>query len=191
MLREAGGGPNGVEGADRRQRVIILIATGSELQLAMGAAEVLEREGIPTRVVCLPCWELFEAQDQAYRDAVLPPAVRARVGVEVGASLGWERWVGDRGRDHRPGSLRCIGAGPVDLREVRVHRGARRGHRPRGPEGEVRGPIPTLEPRAICLRSAPGASPVSPVRPVSTEPPIRCASHSDLTTAEPTSSGCC
>jgi transketolase len=76
---------------------IILIATGSELQLAMAAADELERGGIATRVVSLPCWETFDLQDQAYRDMVLPPAVRKRVSVEVGVSLGWERWVGDEG----------------------------------------------------------------------------------------------
>jgi transketolase len=76
---------------------LILIATGSELQLAVAAAEQLTAEGIGTRVVSLPCWETFDLQDQAYRDAVLPPAVRARVSVEIGASLGWERWLGDDG----------------------------------------------------------------------------------------------
>ena len=87
VLREAVG----------RKPVLILIATGSELQLAMGAAERLEADGTPTRVVSLPCWELFEAQDAAYRESVLPPDVRARVSVEMGVSLGWERWVGDGG----------------------------------------------------------------------------------------------
>ena len=76
---------------------IILIATGSELQLAMGAAEALEAEGTPARVVSLPCWERFDAQDSAYRDAVLPPAVTARVTMEMGISLGWERYAGDAG----------------------------------------------------------------------------------------------
>ena len=76
---------------------LILIATGSELQLAMGAADALEADGIPTRVVSLPCWEAFDAQDAAYREAVLPPAVRKRVSVEIGVSLGWERWTGDEG----------------------------------------------------------------------------------------------
>ena len=76
---------------------VILIGTGSELQLAFAAAEALNGEGVPARVVSLPCWELFDAQDQAYRDSVLPPAVRKRISVEVGASLGWERWVGDEG----------------------------------------------------------------------------------------------
>ena len=87
VLREAGGGVPS----------LILIATGSELQLAFAAAEALEGEGIPSRVVSLPCWERFEAQDQAYRDAVLPPSVRKRVSIEIGVSLGWDRWVGDEG----------------------------------------------------------------------------------------------
>jgi transketolase len=76
---------------------LILMATGSELQLAFAAAENLEADGIRTRVVSLPCWETFELQDQAYRDAVLPPSVRKRVSVEIGVSLGWDRWVGEEG----------------------------------------------------------------------------------------------
>jgi transketolase len=87
VLREASGG----------SPQLITIGTGSELQLAFAAAVALEAEGIPTRVVSLPCWERFEAQEQAYRDAVLPPAVGARVSVEIGVPQGWERWVGDEG----------------------------------------------------------------------------------------------
>lgn len=87
VLREASGGTP----------QLILIGTGSELQLAFAAAERLEADGIPTRVVSLPCWETFDLQEQAYRDGVLPPTVRKRVSVEAGVSLGWERWVGDEG----------------------------------------------------------------------------------------------
>ncbi len=76
---------------------LILVATGSELQLAFNAAGTLEDDGIPTRVVSLPCWERFEAQDQAYRDSVLPPSIRKRVTVEMGVSMGWERYAGDEG----------------------------------------------------------------------------------------------
>jgi transketolase len=76
---------------------LILVATGSELQLAFGAADVLEGEGIPTRVVSLPCWERFEAQDAAYRESVLPGGVRKRVTIEAGVTLGWERYAGDDG----------------------------------------------------------------------------------------------
>ena len=76
---------------------VVLIATGSEVQLAVAASEALEEDGVRARVVSLPCWETFDQQDQAYRDSVLPPDVRKRVSVEVGVSLGWERWVGDEG----------------------------------------------------------------------------------------------
>ncbi len=87
VLREAAGGAP----------QLILIATGSELQLAHVAAGSLEADGIPTRVVSLPCWERFEAQPPEYRESVLPSTVRARVSIEMGVSLGWERWVGDGG----------------------------------------------------------------------------------------------
>lgn len=72
----------------------ILIATGSEVHLAMEAADLLAADGVSARVVSLPSWELFARQDRSYRDEVLPPAVTARVGVEAAASLGWHRWVG-------------------------------------------------------------------------------------------------
>jgi transketolase len=76
---------------------LLVIASGSELQLAMGARERLVGEGIRARVVSMPCWETFAAQPAEYRDAVLPPGVPSRVSVEAGASLGWERWVGSEG----------------------------------------------------------------------------------------------
>jgi transketolase len=88
VLREASGG---------RSPELILVATGSELQLCVSAAELLERDGIAARVVSLPCWERFEAQDEAYRNSVLPPTVRRRVTVEMGVSQGWERYAGDEG----------------------------------------------------------------------------------------------
>jgi transketolase len=77
---------------------VILIATGSEVQLAVAAREQLQADGVPTRVVSMPCVEWFEEQDQGYRDSVLPPAVRARVAVEAGVGLTWHRYVGDAGR---------------------------------------------------------------------------------------------
>ncbi|MGW3017435.1 transketolase [Streptomyces longwoodensis] len=77
---------------------VILMGTGSEVQIAVAAREALEADGIPTRVVSLPCWEWFAAQDQAYREEVLPPTVRARVSVEAGVPLGWRDFVGDAGR---------------------------------------------------------------------------------------------
>ncbi len=91
VLREAAGEAGG------RAPDAILIATGSELQLAVAAADRLAGEGIAARVVSLPCWEAFEGQAVAYRDEVLPPAVRRRVTIEAGASLGWERYAGDEG----------------------------------------------------------------------------------------------
>ena len=76
---------------------VILIATGSELQLAMAARAELTEEGIRTRVVSLPCWERFEAQTAEYREEVLPRSHTKRVSVEAGVSLGWDRWVGPEG----------------------------------------------------------------------------------------------
>jgi len=77
---------------------VILIATGSEVALALAAHEELRGEGVRSRVVSLPCWELFERQDTAYRDAVLPPELTARVSVEEASTIGWDRYVGQRGR---------------------------------------------------------------------------------------------
>jgi transketolase len=76
---------------------VILIATGSEVAIAVGAHEKLVADGIRSRVVSLPCWELFERQDGAYRDEVLPPAISARVSVEEASTLGWDRFVGPQG----------------------------------------------------------------------------------------------
>ena len=76
---------------------LILIATGSELSLAMAARGMLHREGIRTRVVSLPCWERFAAQPVPYREMVLPSEVAKRVSIEAGVSLGWDRWVGPEG----------------------------------------------------------------------------------------------
>jgi transketolase len=77
---------------------VILIATGSEVHIAVEAREQLQAEGVPTRVVSMPSVEWFEQQDQGYRDLVLPPSVRARVAVEAGIGLTWYRYVGDAGR---------------------------------------------------------------------------------------------
>jgi transketolase len=76
----------------------ILIATGSELSLAVDARAKLQAEGIGTRVVSMPSWTLFSRQPRAYRDQVLPPAVKARVAVEAASPMGWHRWVGEQGR---------------------------------------------------------------------------------------------
>jgi transketolase len=77
---------------------VVIIATGSEVQLAVAARKTLEADGVPTRVVSMPCVEWFDAQDAAYRDSVLPPSVKARVAVEAGIAMPWYRFVGDAGR---------------------------------------------------------------------------------------------
>jgi transketolase len=86
ILSEAAGTP-----------ALIIVATGSEVQLALGAQQVLEPEGIPVRVVSMPSWELFDIQEQAYRDTVLPPTLRKRLAVEAGVTLGWHRFVTSEG----------------------------------------------------------------------------------------------
>ena len=137
VLREPGGG---------RDPQIVLIGTGSELQLAFGAADALEAEGIAARVVSLPCWERFELQDAAYRESVLPRSVRARVAVEAGVSLGWDRWTGDDGAivglDHfgasAPAGTIFEKFGFSVERVVAVARDVL--------AGRIRGPVPTLEP---------------------------------------------
>jgi transketolase len=136
VLRDSSGG----------EPQIVLIGTGSELQLAFGAAEALEREGVRARVVSLPCWELFERQDATYRESVLPRAIRARIAVEAGVSLGWERWVGDEGAivglDHfgasAPAGTIFEHFGFTVDRVADIARDVL--------AGKVRGPIPTLEP---------------------------------------------
>ena len=77
---------------------VILLATGTELQWAVAAHEKLKAEGIKSRVVSMPCWELFDAQDAAYKESVLPSSVTARVSIEMGATLGWDRYVGPKGK---------------------------------------------------------------------------------------------
>jgi transketolase len=76
---------------------LLLLSTGSEVGLVLAARELLERDGTPTRVVSMPSLEIFARQDADYRDAVLPPAVRARLAVEAAAAFGWHRWVGTAG----------------------------------------------------------------------------------------------
>jgi transketolase len=76
---------------------LILIATGSEVHVALEAAQRLDEQGVHGRVVSMPCWELFESQPSDYRDDVLPPEAKARLSVEAGVALGWKQWVGDEG----------------------------------------------------------------------------------------------
>jgi transketolase len=88
ILAEAGGG----------EPDVILIASGSEVHLALAAAEMLRGKCVAARVVSMPCWELFEAQPEEYRNKVLPPRMTARVAVEAGITQGWHRYVGDKGK---------------------------------------------------------------------------------------------
>jgi transketolase len=84
--REGGRGPD-----------VILMASGSEVSLCVSAIEPLAAAGIHARVVSMPSWELFEEQDQAYRDSVLPPSITARVAIEQASTLGWSRYAGENG----------------------------------------------------------------------------------------------
>ena len=77
---------------------VILMATGSELSLCVGAYEKLQAEGVKARVVSMPSWEIYEKQDAAYKESVLPVAVTARVSVEMAATLGWDKYIGPKGR---------------------------------------------------------------------------------------------
>ena len=82
---------------DGRKPDSIIIGTGSEVVIGLAAAQLLEQDDIRTRVVSMPSWELFAAQPESYRDAVLPPSVRVRVAVEAGGPMGWSRWTTNDG----------------------------------------------------------------------------------------------
>ena len=84
--------------ADGGKPEVILMGTGTELQHCVAAYEKLKAEGIKARVVSIPCWEIFDQQDAAYKESVLPAAVTARVSIEMGATLGWDRYVGAKGK---------------------------------------------------------------------------------------------
>jgi len=84
-------------GSDRVDPSLILIATGSEVSLALESREKLQADGVPTRVVSMPCLELFAEQAEDYRDEVLPPSITARLAIEAGVRQGWDRYVGPQG----------------------------------------------------------------------------------------------
>ncbi len=98
---------------------VILIGTGSELSLCVDAYEKLSAEGIKARVVSMPCWEIFDQQDAAYKESVLPSGVTARVSVEMAATLGWERYTGSKGRNI---GMRSFGAS-APLKDLLKHFG--------------------------------------------------------------------
>lgn len=108
ILAEASGG---------RPR-LILIATGSELQLAVGGRQKLEAEGIATRVVSMPSWEFFDRQPREYREDVLPPSVSARLSIEAGATLGWQKYVGEHGGSIGLDRFGASAPGGVAMREL-------------------------------------------------------------------------
>jgi transketolase len=90
-------GVSTASGSDRVDPSLILIATGSEVSLALESREKLQADGIPTRVVSMPCLELFEEQAEDYRDEVLPTSITARLAIEAGVRQGWDRYVGPQG----------------------------------------------------------------------------------------------
>lgn len=96
ILAEAEGGDAGATNKNATP-ALILISTGSEVSLALEAREALQKEGTPTRVVSIPCWELFDEQAEDYRNEVLPPAVTARLAIEAASRMGWDRYVGTEG----------------------------------------------------------------------------------------------
>ena len=98
----------------------ILIATGSEVAVALAARAMLAEEGLEARVVSMPSWELFSSQDETYRDEVLPPATAARVSIEAAATFGWERWIGDRGIAIGVDRFGSSAPGEVNLRKYGI-----------------------------------------------------------------------
>jgi transketolase len=107
VLSEATGGP----------LQVVLIATGTEVAIAIAAQEKLSATGIRTRVVSMPCWELFAEQTAEYRDSVIPRDVPARISIETGSSLGWHRWVGDHGLVMGIDRFGASGPGPVLIKQ--------------------------------------------------------------------------
>ncbi|MEP6476144.1 MAG: transketolase [Actinomycetota bacterium] len=97
---------------------LVVMATGSEISIAVSAAEILAADGICTRVVSMPSWELFAGQPQSYRDSVLPPSIRARVSVEAAGPQGWHRWVGEDGRIVGLDRFGASAPGPVVMAEL-------------------------------------------------------------------------
>lgn len=96
---------------------LILIATGSEVSLILAAQQELEKQKIATRVVSMPCWELFENQSQKYRDSVLPPLITARLSVEAGVSQGWDRYIGEHGDMISIEDFGASAPGPIVMQE--------------------------------------------------------------------------
>ena len=98
----------------------LIIATGSELEIAIAAQDLLANEGIGSRVISMPCWELFESESQEYRDSVLPPSIAPRVSVEAGSSFGWCRWIGNDGEAVSVNDFGASAPGDVNFAEYRI-----------------------------------------------------------------------
>ena len=113
-----GSGSDRIKDQEAALPQLILIATGSEVSLALEAREKLQAEGIATRVVSLPCWELFEEQPEDYRSEVIPPGVTARLGIEAGVCQGWDRYVGPGGDVICLNRFGASAPGDVAMREL-------------------------------------------------------------------------
>ena len=98
----------------------ILIATGSEIEKALEARTLLAEDGLDARVVSMPSWEVFSAQDESYREEVLPASISARVSIEAAATFGWERWIGDRGVAIGVDRFGASSPGEVNMREYGI-----------------------------------------------------------------------
>jgi transketolase len=107
--------------ADVPDPQVVLIATGSEVALALAAQDKLLAQGIRARVVSLPCWEIFAAQSPEYQDSVIPRAIEARVSIEAGTTLGWQRWVGDQGVAIGIDRFGASGPGGVLMKQFGFH----------------------------------------------------------------------
>ena len=138
-LAAEGVGRGGYVLRDPEERAaVVLVATGSEVHVALGAADLLAEQAVPARVVSLPCWEWFAEQDRSYRDAVLPPGL-PRLGVEAGPSFGWERYADatvsiDSFGASAPGAtaLAEFGFTPEHVAQRATELVAAHGHRPGG-----------------------------------------------------------
>jgi transketolase len=106
-----------LEEASAGRAKVILIATGSEVELALKARDVLEAEGTPTRVVSMPCQEWFQAQPRSYQQEILPPEIKARVSVEAAVKQGWREYVGDAGETVSIEHFGASADGPVVMEQ--------------------------------------------------------------------------
>jgi transketolase len=99
---------------------VLLLATGSEVQLAVAAAETLAEDGIKAQVISMPCWKLFERQDDAYKESVIPASVKARVGVEAGVDAGWWKYLGTAGEYVGMSSFGASAPGGVSFEKIGI-----------------------------------------------------------------------